>query len=126
MDSQVTSNLRPSRRTFLKSAALAGVASVASGPANAQERVMPDKSGAGLNAAASVPRRPFGHTGLQVSILGMGGFHLGSTEDQQEANRMVGKAIDAGVNFFDNAWEYHEGKAEERMGIALQGKRDQV
>ena len=74
----------------------------------------------------TVPRRPFGKTGEQVSIIGMGGFHLGATKDQQEANAMLGRAIDSGINFFDNAWEYKEGVAEERLGTALKGKRDQV
>jgi len=45
---------------------------------------------------------------------------------EEEANRIVGEAIDAGINFFDNAWEYHEGKSEVRLGNALKGKRDQV
>jgi predicted aldo/keto reductase-like oxidoreductase len=61
-----------------------------------------------------------------VSILGVGGFHLGATKDQQEANALVGRAIDSGINFFDNAWEYKEGLAEERLGAALKGKRDKV
>ncbi len=81
---------------------------------------------ANQTSSGQVPRRPFGKTGQQVSILGVGGFHLGSAKDQQTVNAMVGKAVDAGVNFFDNAWEYHEGEAEERLGIALQGKRDKV
>jgi predicted aldo/keto reductase-like oxidoreductase len=74
----------------------------------------------------SVPRRPFGKTGEQVSILGVGGFHLGATKDQQEANALVSRAIDCGINFFDNAWEYKEGLSEERLGTALQGKRDKA
>jgi predicted aldo/keto reductase-like oxidoreductase len=67
-----------------------------------------------------------GSTGLQVSILGMGGFHLGTAETQEEVNNMVAKALDHGINFFDNAWEYHKGLSEERVGIALKGKRDQA
>jgi predicted aldo/keto reductase-like oxidoreductase len=65
-----------------------------------------------------------GSTGLQVSILGMGGFHLGTVSGQEEVNNMVAKALDHGLNFFDNAWEYHQGMSEERLGTALQGKRD--
>ena len=49
-----------------------------------------------------------GNTGLQVSIIGMGGYHLGTAAGQQEVNEMVAKAMDHGINFFDNAWEYHE------------------
>ena len=67
-----------------------------------------------------------GSTGLQVSILGMGGYHLGTAPSQTEVNNMVAKALDHGINFFDNAWEYHEGLSEERVGTALKGKRDQA
>jgi len=67
-----------------------------------------------------------GSTGLQVSIIGMGGYHLGTAAGQQEVNEMVAKAIDHGINFFDNAWEYHKGMSEERVGAALKGKRDQT
>jgi aryl-alcohol dehydrogenase-like predicted oxidoreductase len=73
-----------------------------------------------------VPKRPMGSTGLKVSILGMGGFHLGTAETQEEVNNMVAKALDYGINFFDNAWEYHKGLSEERVGTALKGKRDQA
>ena len=50
---------------------------------------------------------------MRVSALGLGGFHLGSTRDQTEATEIVARAIDAGVNFFDNAWEYHDGESAE-------------
>jgi len=80
----------------------------------------------GAQSGSAIPKRPLGKTGLQVSALGLGGYHLGSADSDDEANRIVGEAIDAGVNFFDNAWEYHDGKSEVRMGNALQGKRDQV
>jgi len=74
----------------------------------------------------SVPKRPLGKTGLDVSVLGVGGYHLGTADSEDTAARIVGEAIDSGINFFDNAWEYHEGVSEERMGKALQGKRDKV
>jgi aryl-alcohol dehydrogenase-like predicted oxidoreductase len=67
-----------------------------------------------------------GSTGLRVSVLGIGGYHLGSTSNQQEANEIVARAMDAGVNFFDNAWEYHDGESEARLGRALQGRRDKA
>jgi aryl-alcohol dehydrogenase-like predicted oxidoreductase len=73
-----------------------------------------------------VPKRPLGKTGAQVSALGIGGYHLGSARDQAEANELVSRAMDAGINFFDNAWDYHDGMSEERMGVALKGKRDQA
>jgi uncharacterized protein len=74
----------------------------------------------------SIPMRPLGKTGVQVSALGLGGFHLGSAKDLDEAKRIVDEAIDNGVNFFDNCWDYHAGKSEEWMGDALRGKRDKV
>jgi uncharacterized protein len=73
--------------------------------------------------ADSVPRRPLGKAGAQVSILGVGDYHLGSTKNQQEATELVAAAIGAGINFFDNAWEYHDGVSEEKLGITLKGKR---
>lgn len=73
-----------------------------------------------------IPKRPLGKTGLQVSMIGVGGYHLGSAKDQDEAKQIVDRAIDAGINFFDNCWEYHDGKSEEWLGQALQGKRDRV
>ncbi len=76
--------------------------------------------------AGGVPHRPLGKTGLQVSIIGVGGFHLGSAKDLDEARNIVDAAIDAGINFFDNAWDYHEGRSEEWLGAALKGKRDRV
>ena len=81
---------------------------------------------ASTGSAFQVPKRAMGATGLQVSILGMGGFHLGTASGQMEVNNMVAKAIDHGINFFDNAWEYHGGMSEERVGTALKGKRDNV
>jgi aryl-alcohol dehydrogenase-like predicted oxidoreductase len=77
-------------------------------------------------ADATVPHRPLGTTGLTVSALGLGGYHLGSAVSQTQAAEIVARAMDAGVNFFDNAWEYHDGKAEAWLGAALQGKRDRA
>src|SRR6202050_118995 len=73
-----------------------------------------------------VPQRQLGKTGVQISALGVGGYHLGSTKDQQEANELVARALDAGINFFDNCWDYHDGLSEERLGVALKGKREQA
>ncbi|CAA9535962.1 MAG: Oxidoreductase, aldo/keto reductase family [uncultured Thermomicrobiales bacterium] len=66
----------------------------------------------------TVPRRPLGTTGEQVSILGVGGAHMGQPEEA-EGIRIVHAAIDAGMDFLDNAWEYNDGVSEERMGKAL-------
>jgi aryl-alcohol dehydrogenase-like predicted oxidoreductase len=112
------------RRDFVRGAVLAAAGAVVTRKAAAQPvpgaKISPSEGG------NPVPKKPLGKTGVMVSALGVGGFHLGSAKDQNEVNQIVGTAIDAGVNFFDNAWEYHEGDSENRLGIALQGKRDQV
>ena len=76
--------------------------------------------------AGEVPKKALGRTGVQVSAMGLGGYHLGSAETDQAAMEIVAKAFDHGVRFFDNAWEYHDGLSEERLGKALRGKRDQA
>lgn len=73
-----------------------------------------------------IPRRPFGRTGIPVSILALGGWHLGVPGTDAEATRIVHRAIDAGITFMDNAWDYNDGLSEERMGRALRGRRDKV
>ena len=75
---------------------------------------------------SEIPQRPLGSTGLKVSALGIGGYHLGSVDSDSEATQIVNEALDAGINFFDNAWEYHDGLSEERLGRALKGKRDRA
>jgi len=60
-----------------------------------------------------IPKRPLGRTGLEVSAMGIGGYHLGSADSDAEAIQIVDEALDAGVTFFDNAWEYHQGLSEE-------------
>lgn len=67
----------------------------------------------------AIPRRPFGRTGETVSIIGLGGYHLGSVGSERESISLVHRAIDDGITFMDNAWEYHEGVSELRMGKAL-------
>ncbi len=66
-----------------------------------------------------IPTRPLGRTGVQVSILGLGGHHQARPKDENESIRLVHAAIDAGITFMDNAWDYHNGRAEEVMGKAL-------
>lgn len=67
---------------------------------------------------AAMPMRQLGKTGVSVSIVGIGGFHLG-TPEEAEAIRIVRTALDRGVTFLDNCWDYNDGKSEERMGKAL-------
>jgi uncharacterized protein len=77
-------------------------------------------------ADSAIPRRRFGRHADLVSIIGLGGYHLGTIRAQKEATAVVRTAIDAGITFMDNAWEYHDGASEERMGRALKGVRDRV
>ena len=94
------------RRNFLKRVGAAGVVS----------SVTKQLAGA---AQSSIPYRPLGRTGEKVSMVGIGGYHLGTQHDDQESIRIIRTALDNGVNFLDNCWDYNEGESEERMGKAL-------
>jgi uncharacterized protein len=72
------------------------------------------------------PTRPFGRASIPVSILALGGWHLGLPRTERESTRLVHAAIDGGITFMDNAWDYNEGVSETRMGKALVGRRDKV
>jgi aryl-alcohol dehydrogenase-like predicted oxidoreductase len=110
----------PDRREFLGQTGLAGAA-VLTGAVAWPAPV--ELSDAGPDR---IPKKRFGTTREKVSIVGIGGYTLGQAPSYEEAERIVHEAIDAGVTFFDNAWDYHQGKSEEWMGRALKGKRDQV
>ena len=106
---------RPTRRSIVS--ALAGVA------AFADEVLAMQQPGAG-----GIPTRPLVKTGVRVSILGYGGWHAVANKTDEESIRLMHEAVDLGITFFDNAWEYHDGRAEEVMGRALQqnGLREKV
>jgi aryl-alcohol dehydrogenase-like predicted oxidoreductase len=71
--------------------------------------------------------RKLGRAGIEVSIIGLGGHHIGRPRSDAEGIKLIRSAIDAGVNFMDNSWDYHDGGSELRMGKALQdGYRDKV
>jgi len=76
--------------------------------------------------STGIPTRKFGQSDVQVSAIGCGGHHLGDAPDQATATQIVHEAVDGGITFFDNCWEYHRGKSEEWLGGALKGKRDRV
>src|SRR4051812_19941981 len=81
----------------------------------------------GAAETKGVPYRVLGHTGEKVSILGIGGYHQGNAATQDESTRIIRTAIDGGINFMDNCWDYHDGLSEERMGKALRdGYRQRV
>ena len=111
------------RRRFIKGAAVLGAAPLFAGGSMAQQDQSKDQSQV---PSGTVPKKPLGKTGIQVSAMGLGGYHLGSAETDQAAIEIVAKAFDHGVDFFDNAWEYHDGLSEERLGKALKGKRQQA
>jgi predicted aldo/keto reductase-like oxidoreductase len=77
---------------------------------------------------AGLPTRVLGRTGVRVSILCLGGWHIRAVKDDKEAIRIMHAAIDEGLNFFDNCWDYHRGQAEELMGkaLAMDGRRQKV
>lgn len=73
-----------------------------------------------------IARRRFGRYPDLVSIIGLGGYHLGKPKTMTESVRIMHAAFDAGVNFLDNAWEYHDGESEKRMGRAIEDRRDSM
>jgi aryl-alcohol dehydrogenase-like predicted oxidoreductase len=114
----------PDRRDFLQAAGLVGAGLALSETFLRGEA--PPRLELSNTGPDQVPRKPFGRTRERVSVIGLGGYSLGSAPSLKEAIAIVHEAIDAGVTFFDNAWEYHDGKSEEWMGLALQGRRDKV
>lgn len=112
----------PNRREFLQvgvtGLAAAGLINVASG----------QQAGVRVNEQG-IPLRPFGrHRDELVTLICLGGHHTGRNQDENADIKLIQQAIDEGITFLDNAWDYHDGGSEERMGKALeQGKlRDQV
>jgi predicted aldo/keto reductase-like oxidoreductase len=87
-----------------------GAASASSGPSSAPKP-----------ASSGVPKRKLGSTGVEVSMLGLGGAHIGKKDklSESEAIQLMRAAIEGGITFFDNCWDYNEGASEERMGKAL-------
>jgi predicted aldo/keto reductase-like oxidoreductase len=73
-----------------------------------------------------IPTRPFGRHGFPVSLLALGGWHLGVPKTDAAAVKLAHAAIDAGITFMDNAWDYNDGLSETRMGKAIHDRRDQV
>jgi predicted aldo/keto reductase-like oxidoreductase len=106
------------RREFLQTS-VAGAAALALADQSARPA---DDAGKGLAT------RPLGKTGVNVSMLCLGGWHIGSVKDEQEAIKIMHAAIDEGMTFFDNAWDYHDGGSETVMGkaLAMDGKRKKV
>src|SRR2546425_9995691 len=109
---------RTTRREFVETALGAAVIASLGNWVVAQTRSSP----------GGIPTRPLGKTGERVSILCLGGWHIGAVQDPRDALRVMHAAIDQGITFFDNAWDYHDGGSEEIMGRALtmDGRRKKV
>ena len=96
------------RRQFLQSAA-----TLAAVPHALDSYAAPSGTGTGIAL------RPLGKTGEKISMIGLGGYDLGMVREEKESLQMMDHAIDVGATFFDNAWIYHDGLSEQRMGKAL-------
>jgi predicted aldo/keto reductase-like oxidoreductase len=80
-----------------------------------------------VESKGQVPYRTLGETGEKVSVIGLGGFHIGMQPEEKESIRIIRTAIDKGINFMDNCWDYNQGNSEIRMGKALRdGYRQKV
>ena len=112
------------RREFLTVAAAAAAAPLAAGaePADPGKLERPKETVRG-----DMRYRPLGRTGEEVSLIGLGGYHIGKQKEEKESIEIIRSAIDAGVTFMDNCWDYHDGGSEVRMGKALRdGYRKKV
>ena len=65
--------------------------------------------------------KTLGRTGERVSAIGLGGFHIGKIKEEQDSIKLIQSALDRGINFLDNSWDYHNGRSERWMGQALKG-----
>src|SRR5690242_12240331 len=78
-------------------------------------------------ATSEIPLRRLGRTGEFVSAIGLGGSHIGKVDSEKETIRLIREAIDRGITFMDNSWDYNDGDSEKRMGKALKdGYRQKV
>jgi len=83
--------------------------------------------GGNSTSSNEIPYRTLGKTGEKVSCIGLGGFHLGKSQlEEADAIKLFQSAIDRGINFSDNAWDYNQGESERRVGKALKGRREKV
>jgi uncharacterized protein len=112
------SSIDSTRREFTHATGLAAVAGLAG-------QVIAQTTPA---AATGLPTRVLGRTNTRVPIIGLGGWHMGVIKDEREAIRIMHAAIDEGLTFFDNCWDYQDGHAEEVMGkaLAIDNRRQRV
>jgi len=113
------------RRRFLQWG-LAGAAAAGAAAAVARRGGLARAAGDKL-PEGKMPMRRLGRTGVEVSLVGLGGYHIGQAPDEQAAVRLIRAAIDHGINFMDNCWDYNDGKSHAWMGRALRdGYRKRV
>jgi predicted aldo/keto reductase-like oxidoreductase len=112
------------RRGFLKGVTVMSVSASIGSKAGAQQ---PSNSGAAAGSGQMI-YRTLGRTGERVSAIGLGGFHIGQPKlSDEESIRLIRSAIDGGINFMDNSWDYNQGQSEIREGKALKdGYRQKV
>jgi predicted aldo/keto reductase-like oxidoreductase len=126
-DDQSESKTGPTigRRDLCKRIGLLGSVVILGGVSSlARAMTEAERSPSGLEGQG-LPQRQLGRTGVMLPILGLGGGHLLNTSEE-EGGRIVQEAIDAGITFFDNAWEYSDNRSEAVMGKALEGRRHEV
>jgi aryl-alcohol dehydrogenase-like predicted oxidoreductase len=118
------------RRDFLKAAAISTLPITTGQILQSIQSVVsaaePDATGRADQSGPMI-YRSLGRTGAKVSAIGLGGYHIGKQKDPEESLRIVRSAIDAGITFMDNSWDYLQGQSEIRMGKALRdGYRQKV
>jgi len=114
---------KPNRREFLGRAGLGIAASTVGVPLLEQAAYTQPPAA----AAGEMPYRTLGRSGEKVSLVGLGGYHIGLQKDEEESIRIIRTAVDRGINFLDNCWDYNDGVSEVRMGKALRdGYRKRV
>jgi aryl-alcohol dehydrogenase-like predicted oxidoreductase len=108
------------RRTFVKGSLAALGASLV------DPRELARAVEAALAEGAAIPKRRLGRTNLQVTILGLPGWHIGRMRSEAAALDMIARALDLGINFFDSAPSYNDGESERRLGKGLRGRREKI
>ncbi len=120
-------NMHIDRQRFIASAAaFAGASSLSAEQTRAAGAAVTGQAGSGTRA---IPKRRLGRTNERVSIVGMGGFHIGKPDiPDAAAIKLIHSGVDRGITFLDNSWDYNRGNSELRMGRALgqAGYRDRV
>src|SRR5262245_54331577 len=99
------------RRAFLMTVAMAaGTTATPTRLAVGGALVSPSQT----HQPSDMPTRLLGRTGERVSAIGLGGYHIGLQPDEQDSITLIRRAIDRGITFLDNCWDYHDGASERR------------